>query len=153
MLNCLSSSTEIDEPTAHHPRAGVVVNDTIHSADCPNGGARILDKAIADPVCSAWMSAPRSVAILIAVLVTLATTIGPTTRAEARGPDGRPGLSFGFQLFDANIRYTSGVFVPLPTYTATSVQPLTTQAWTTAARSLNRVGADGVTLILVRAQL
>lgn len=57
------------------------------------------------------------------------------------------------ELFDANIRYTSGIFVPLPTYNASTVKPLTTETWLLKSRSVSRVAADGVSLLIVRAEL
>ena len=57
------------------------------------------------------------------------------------------------ELFDANVRYTSGIFVPLSAYNAFTIQPLTTAAWTSSARPISRVAADGASLILVRVAL
>jgi pimeloyl-ACP methyl ester carboxylesterase len=64
-----------------------------------------------------------------------------------------PGASETLDLFDGSIRYTSGVLVPLDAYTPVTVAPFTTGAWTSAARAVSRVAADGVSLLLVRAQL
>ncbi len=95
----------------------------------------------------------RQRSILLTLLVVFGASFGAATPADARGPGGRATASNPFQLFDANIRYTSGIFVPLPTYTATSTQPFTAQSWRDAARSVSRVAADGATLLLIRAQL
>lgn len=64
--------------------------------------------------------------------------------AAAEAPGGT------LQLLDANIRYTSGIFVPVATYDASAVGPLTTPEWSQNARGVHRVAADGVTLILIR---
>jgi pimeloyl-ACP methyl ester carboxylesterase len=56
-------------------------------------------------------------------------------------------------LFDANPDYTGGVFLPVRTDTAASLAPLTSDAWSAAARPVRRVAADGVTLLLLRAEL
>ena len=56
-------------------------------------------------------------------------------------------------LFDANLAYTSGSFLPLSSYDVSSIRPLTTAAWTAAARPVHRVAADGVSLIVVRLRL
>ena len=96
----------------------------------------------------------RRSASAVVLLVLLAAGFGAAGTAAARGSSGSGvGTSRPVRLFDANIRYTSGVFLPLATYTSTSVQPLTTDAWTSAARSATRIAADGVTLILIRAEL
>jgi pimeloyl-ACP methyl ester carboxylesterase len=58
--------------------------------------------------------------------------------------------SASLELFDANVRYTAGIFLPLASYDASSIQPLTTTAWTAGARPISRVAADGVSLVLVR---
>lgn len=63
-----------------------------------------------------------------------------------------PGLAM-LRWFDANPRYTSGVFLPLAEYTAASVSPLTTDAWTSAARIPSGAAADGATLLLISVQL
>jgi len=95
----------------------------------------------------------RSTSIVV-LLVLLAAGLAGAGTAVARGSSVLGfGTSRSVRLFDANIQYTSGVFLPLATYTPTSVQPLTTDAWTSAARSVSGVGADGATLILIRAQL
>jgi pimeloyl-ACP methyl ester carboxylesterase len=57
------------------------------------------------------------------------------------------------QLFDANILYTSGVVLPLPSYDAASIAPLTTPAWTAKARPVAKVAADGASLLVVRIPL
>jgi len=82
----------------------------------------------------------------------LGANLGAVTTVAAR-PGFRGAADNPLQIFDANIRYTSGIFLPLGTYTAGSVRPLTTQAWTAAARPVTRVAADGATLLLIRAQL
>ncbi|MGH2652089.1 MAG: hypothetical protein ACRDHK_12885 [Actinomycetota bacterium] len=65
--------------------------------------------------------------------------------------DAKPvSLGSGIGLFDANLRYTSGTFFPLAAYDGPHIQPLTTPAWGATARAVNRVAADGVSLILVR---
>lgn len=60
-----------------------------------------------------------------------------------------PGLQF--QVFDANIQYTSGV--PIPLQAAGDLGKLTTHEWLTSARSVSRAAADGVTLLLLRVHL
>jgi len=95
----------------------------------------------------------RSTSIVV-LLVLLAAGLAGAGTAVARGSSVLGlGTSRSVQLFDANIQYTSGIFLPLATYTPTSVQPLTTDAWTSAARSVSRIAADGATLILIRARL
>jgi pimeloyl-ACP methyl ester carboxylesterase len=95
----------------------------------------------------------RSTSIVVLFVLFAAGLAGAGT-AVARGSSVlRLGTSRSVRLFDANIQYTSGVFLPLTPYTPTSVQPLTTDAWTSAARSVSRVGSDGATLILIRAEL
>src|SRR5438105_9741736 len=91
--------------------------------------------------------------ILLALVVVLGVALGDVTTVAARARSGRGAAGNPVQIFDANIRYTSGIFVPLRTYTAASVQPLTTQAWTNAGRPVTRVVADGATLLLIRAEL
>lgn len=54
------------------------------------------------------------------------------------------------RLFDANIGYTSGIFVPLPRYDATSVRPFTTLSWDLSSRNVRRVTTDGVSLVIAR---
>jgi hypothetical protein len=95
----------------------------------------------------------RLTPIVLALLTLLGADLLAAASASARRPGGQPTASRPFQFFDANIRYTSGIFVPLATYTPTSVQPFTTQAWSNAARSVSRVAADGATLLLIRAEL
>jgi pimeloyl-ACP methyl ester carboxylesterase len=89
-------------------------------------------------------------AALVAVSVVLATTSG----AAARGVT-HPGLGAvaSGQVFDASVRSTSGRFLPLNAYTPATVAPFTTEQWTSAARPLTRVAADGVSLLLVRLAL
>ena len=95
----------------------------------------------------------RSTSIVV-LLVLLAAGLAGAGTAVARGSSVLGlGTSRSVQLFDANIQYTSGIFLPLATYTPTSVQPLTTDAWTSAARSVSRIAADGATLIFIRARL
>jgi pimeloyl-ACP methyl ester carboxylesterase len=53
------------------------------------------------------------------------------------------------ELFDANSRYTSGIFFPLAGADTQSVG-LLTDAWTDRARRVGSVAADGVSLVLVR---
>lgn len=89
---------------------------------------------------------------LTSIVLALFVMFGAASGAAARGVP-PPGPGEAFQLFDANIRYTSGVFVPLGAYAPATVGPFITDAWTHAARTVSRVAADGVTLILVRAQL
>ena len=57
------------------------------------------------------------------------------------------------ELFDASIRHTSSIFVPLASYDVPRVRPLTTQTWTDHARPVSRVVADGVSLVVVRIRL
>jgi hypothetical protein len=92
---------------------------------------------------------------LIPIVLVLLTLLGAAPVAAASASPRRPvgPASRPFQLFDANIRYTSGISVPLATYTPTSVQPFTTQIWNDAARMVSRVAADGATLLLIRAEL
>lgn len=63
-----------------------------------------------------------------------------------------PGLA-ELAFFDANPRYTSGIFLPRPDYTTASVRPLTTDAWMNAARRPAGVAADGASLLLVSVRL
>lgn len=56
-------------------------------------------------------------------------------------------------LFDANPRYTPGVGLPLPSYDAASIEPMTTPSWDAAARPVARVASDGVSLLVVRIAL
>jgi hypothetical protein len=96
----------------------------------------------------------RRLAALVLVLLTLlGADLIAAASAAARRPVGQPTPSRPFQFFDANIRYTSGIFVPLLTYTPTSVHPFTTQAWSDAARMVSHIAADGATLLLIRAEL
>jgi hypothetical protein len=85
--------------------------------------------------------------------VTLFLLLGLTTGASARGLHHGVTLTNPVDVFDANIRYTSAVFLPLATYTPASVEPLTTASWAREARALHHVAADGVSLLLVRVQL
>ena len=57
------------------------------------------------------------------------------------------------QFFDASIAYTSGIFVPVPKYDASTVSPFTTSSWDRSSRSVRRITADGVSLLIVRVQL
>ncbi|MGH7789101.1 MAG: hypothetical protein ACRERC_19680 [Candidatus Binatia bacterium] len=86
---------------------------------------------------------------------------GPCTETATASPTGThppfpdtptPGLAT-LRWFDANPRYTSGVFLPLADYTAASVQVLTTDAWINAARKPSGAAADGATLLLVAVRL
>ena len=95
----------------------------------------------------------RLTPIVLVLLTLLGAELLAAASASARRPGGQPTASRPFQFFDATIRYTSGIFVPLATYTPASVQPFTTQAWSNAARSVSRVAADGATLLLIRAEL
>ena len=90
---------------------------------------------------------------VLVLLTLLGAELLATPGASARESGGRPTASPQFQFFDANIRYTSGIFVPLATYTPTSVRPFTTQTWSDSARPVSRVAADGTTLLLIRAEL
>jgi hypothetical protein len=110
----------------------------------------VVDNPIDEPVCSAPMS-DRSLPSALAALLVLGAGFGLIGSAAARGLDGRP--TSVLQLFDANIRYTSGIFIPVGSYTPASMRPLTTDTWSRAARSPSRVVADGVTVLLIRAEL
>jgi pimeloyl-ACP methyl ester carboxylesterase len=80
--------------------------------------------------------------LLPVVVALLAMAWGGPVAAEAPGGT--------LQLLDGNIRYTSGIFVPLPAYDASTVSPLTTSEWSHSARGVHRVAADGVSLVLIR---
>jgi hypothetical protein len=56
-------------------------------------------------------------------------------------------------VFDANLLFTDAVFVPLAGTTAADLEPLTAAAWTDAARPVSRIAADGVSLLILRAEL
>ena len=92
---------------------------------------------------------PWAAEVVVLLTVVLATTSG----AAARGVTHPEGEADSPQLFDASVRHTSGRFVPLSAYTATIVAAFTTAQWTSAARPLTRVAADGVSLLLVRVAL
>jgi pimeloyl-ACP methyl ester carboxylesterase len=85
---------------------------------------------------------------------TVTTTPTSTgTRPQPPTPTPGPPILAALRLFDANPRYTSGVFLPLADYTAESVTVFTTEAWTDAARRPSGAAADGATLLLVSVQL
>ncbi len=94
----------------------------------------------------------RLTPIALVLLTLLGADLLAAASASARRPDGHPTAS-PFQLFDANVGYTSGIFLPLATYTPASVRPFTTQTWSDAARPVSRVAADGATLLLILAEL
>src|SRR6266540_2690440 len=94
----------------------------------------------------------RLTPIALVLLTLLGVDLLAAASASARRPDGHPTAS-PFQLFDANVGYTSGIFLPLATYTPASVRPFTTQTWSDAARPVSRVAADGATLLLILAEL
>src|SRR5438876_2742772 len=94
----------------------------------------------------------RLTPVALVLLTLLGAELIAAASASARRPGGHPTAS-PFQLFDANVGYTSGIFLPLATYTPASVRPFTTQTWSDAARPVSRVAADGATLLLIRAEL
>ena len=85
-----------------------------------------------------------------------ACTVTVTATSTGTAPPPPPTPTQGFAVlswFDANPRYTSGVFLPLREYSAASVRVLTTAAWTMAARRTSGASADGATLLLVGVRL
>ncbi len=89
------------------------------------------------------------------------TPAGPCTPLPTATPTGTrprptltptPGLAV-LHVFDANPRYTAGVFLPLPEYTAESVQILTTAPWMNQSRRPAGAAADGATLLLIGVEL
>ena len=84
----------------------------------------------------------RFVLLLVFLLVAPGAAAAKSISIGAPGP--------GIELFDANVQYTSGIFLPLPSYDVPHIRPLTTAGWTRTARAINRVAADGASVILVR---
>jgi hypothetical protein len=91
------------------------------------------------------------VSIVLAGLVLLGIAGGAAARGVSHPP--RLGEEEPFQLFDANVRYTSDVSLPLTDYTPATVAPLLTGTWVSAARAVSRAAADGVSLLLVKVRL
>jgi len=77
---------------------------------------------------------------------------GADSVAEARS-SGPIASAQRLEFFDANLQYTSGIFLPRPSDSVDSITPLTSPTWTAAARLIARVAADGVSLIVVRLSL
>jgi pimeloyl-ACP methyl ester carboxylesterase len=104
----------------------------------------------------------KTTTLILSVLALVLSACGgdnggptPTPTADVGGPEDTPTPvpSTAPAVFDANLLFTSGVFVPVQQYTSAGVAPLTTAAWTSAARPITRVAADGASLLILRATL
>jgi hypothetical protein len=93
----------------------------------------------------------RCQAVCLALLSFLLLVGGHGTIASAKDPS--LWAPAQLELFDANVQYTSDILFPLSSHGVHAVGPLTSRAWTAAARPIARVAADGVSLIVVRVSL
>lgn len=103
---------------------------------------------------SAATRALVGMAVLLACSAT-ALVLHPTASAASGRGAGQQttGVASQTGVFDANAVYTSGVVLPVRRATPAALQPLTRPSWVAGARIVNRVAADGATLLLLRVRV
>jgi len=88
----------------------------------------------------------------VAAMPASALRVAAVRQSKAPEPQG-VGAGPILEIFDASVQFTAGAFLPLQPPVAATLKYMASSQWTARARRVNRVAADGASLLLLRARV